>query len=74
MGLPLAELMSYFLLLAAGVGIDTKSRTKIKRAVGDIEWDWSLRQRVNIFFLVFVFLLKIILKLSTCEPYGYMLM
>lgn len=52
-GLPLAELISSSLLLAAGVYIATQPRTKMKGAVGNIEWEWSLRKRMNIFFFFF---------------------
>lgn len=50
-GLPLAELISSFLLLAAGVFIATKPRTKMKGAVGDIEWEWSLKEEDEYIFL-----------------------
>ena len=52
-GLPLAELVSSFLLLVAGVCLTVKSKAKTERTVGEIQWHDPWR-RVS--FVVVVFL------------------
>ena len=51
-GLPLAELVSSFLLLVAGVCLTVKSKAKTERTVGEIQWHEPWR-RVS-FVVVFL--------------------